>query len=98
MDLHPPPSQAARYCHDTGSEPNFGELRRQSGYEGSGAATAGKGGPYRCPMARAKESDCHCDGMDAPGRHLRAKVVSTDDLRRRPWGRLTRSDWILRSG
>src|SRR3954449_6483156 len=36
--------------------------------------------------------------MDAPGRHLRAKVVSTDHLRRRPWGRLTRSDWTLRSG
>src|SRR4051794_36490793 len=38
-------------------------------------------------------------GVDAPGRHLRAKVVvSTDHLRRRPWDRLTRSDWILRSG
>src|SRR3954463_16614573 len=36
--------------------------------------------------------------MDAPGRHLRAKVVSTDHLRRRPWVRLTRSDWTLRSG
>src|SRR5215212_640955 len=36
--------------------------------------------------------------MDAPGRHLRAKVVSIDHLRRRPWGRLTRSDWTLRSG
>ena len=34
-----------------------------------------------------------CDGVDAPGRHLRAKVVvSTNHLRRRPWGRLTRSD------
>jgi hypothetical protein len=33
------------------------------------------------------------DGVDAPGRHLRAKVVvSTDHLRRRPWVRLTRSD------
>src|SRR3954453_17464207 len=36
--------------------------------------------------------------MDAPGRHLRAKVVSTVHLRRRPWGRLTRPDWTLRSG
>src|SRR3954466_14258131 len=36
--------------------------------------------------------------VDAPGRHLRAKVVSIDHLRRRPWGRLTRSDWTLRSG
>src|SRR3954452_20476093 len=36
--------------------------------------------------------------MDAPGRHLRAKVVSIDHLRRRPWGKLTRSDWTLRSG
>src|SRR6185503_18895088 len=41
---------------------------------------------------------CRGYRMDAPGRHLRAKVVSTDHLRRRPWGRLTRSDWILRSG
>src|SRR3954471_6702331 len=31
-------------------------------------------------------------GVNAPGRHLRAKVVSIDHLRRRPWGRLTRSD------
>src|SRR3954463_12030419 len=31
---------------------------------------------------------CRGYRMDAPGWHLRAKVVSTDHLRRRPWGRL----------
>ena len=41
----------------------------------------------------------HCDGVDAPRRHLRAKVaVLTDHQRRRPWERLARSAWTSRSG
>src|SRR5437773_3178086 len=38
------------------------------------------------------------DGVDAPGRHLRANVrVLNRHRRRRPWGKLTRSGWTSRS-